>query len=126
MKLIHLFLNVLKKDQFAFDKHEFLSLLQHSKELNAAFYNKSIVVHLHTDGVAGHVSADLPAKTASGVQIISNVGFMPKEGSGIQSVAGEFVGLARSTHSSKKLSVNVPLTQEQYDTLAELTAKTNV
>ncbi len=115
----------LKRIHFAFDNQEFSQLLQASKELHAVFYNKSIAVHLHTDGMSGHVSADLPTKTTAGIQVMPNVGLHPvHDGIGIAPTPAKFVSVpGRSADSARTVTVLIPVPQEQFETLAELTAK---
>lgn len=113
----------LKRTHFSFNQEEFTQLLQTSKELHAVFYNKFIAVHLHTDGTYGHVSADLPAKTASGIQVMRNVGLEPADGGGLSSTKAKFINLPRSTDPLNIVTASIPVPQEQYENLAELTAQ---
>ncbi|MBP9723070.1 MAG: hypothetical protein KBD64_07965 [Gammaproteobacteria bacterium] len=64
--------------KFKFNRDEFIKLCASSQKLRTVFYNHSIAIHLHTDGIVGHVSSDLPLHVMDGAyKIAKNIGYEP-------------------------------------------------
>lgn len=109
--------------EFNFDEVEFNQLLTGSKSLKDCFYNKSIAVNLHADGLVGHVSGNLPVlQKDNTIKIEDYIGLDPKPGESliktIIGVKGGIFSQERSIEPHQLHTVRIPVTQEVFNELA--------
>lgn len=111
--------------QHSFNQDEFTQYVENSTVVRETFYNRSIVVNLHTDGRAGHVSGNLPVYNPekNAIEIINCLGLDPVAFSlkPLYRTEGAFYNEEHSKEPAKLLQATVALTEEQYQRLAHLT-----
>ena len=107
---------------FCFDKSIFKDLLQTSPACYSTFYNKEITINLHSDGTAGHVSADLGVlqQDNRSIQSAHFIGLDPKpDASLIQILRGGRGEIAEQNRDpAKSIHAQIKVTEEQYFFLA--------
>lgn len=114
---------------FTFDTKKFNEFLDSSPELYKTFYNRTIYVHLHTDGIVGHVSADLPLRLEDGTIIMTKcIGLDPAANENYLNILllgakGEIYEQQRATGPNKILTVAIQVTQETYEKSANELAR---
>lgn len=109
--------------KFQFDKDKFNHLLEHSNVLKKIFYNREISLNFHSDGDAGHVSADLPILTKDGaIQLMHNVGFGYENNESrfnkMFGAKGRIYEREIVSDSNHLLKSKIPVTEEQYNHIA--------
>lgn len=114
---------------FAFNADTFNKLLDASPDLHKTFYNKTITIHLHTDGTVGHLSGDLPVLQKDGTLKMANcIGLDPKPGERLIDIVilgaqGGIYEQTRATDNNQLLSVTINVTEENYYEIAKNLAK---
>ncbi|MFJ1269137.1 hypothetical protein ACD661_11250 [Legionella lytica] len=109
-----------------FESESFLNALHQSDELYKTFYNKTIYINLHTDGLVGHVSGDLPVLSDDGktITLHQNIGLDPAPDAPlfkkIIGTQGYINSQIRSEEKNRLLKVAVHISEERYEQLAHL------